>query len=357
MKTRELLQEQIEGGWHRGAQLWVAHRGAVIVDVAVGESEPGCDLDTTTPMLWMSSGKPLMAVALALLQQHGLLDWDDPVVKYIPEFKGGGKETITLRQVLTHTCGLRHADRITGESWEEIVSQISDLSIEPRWELGKTGGYHTGGTWVLLGEVLRRLDGRVPDTFYRDEIFRPLEMYGSGLGGRYLDGVLHVYDASGDGIGPHPLYGTAEDLRIPRPGRNGWGPAADLGKFYLEMRAAFSGKGKLLDRTTAEELVARHRRGVPDKTFGHPVDFGLGFYLNSHEYETAEKKISYGYGPDAGPGSFGHSGAQSSCGYYDPEHDLVVVWISNGMPGEPKHQERVRDIQRSIYTDLGLSGV
>ncbi len=353
VRTRELFQRQIDEGWHLGAQLWVARGGEVVVDLAVGESEPGRMLETATPMLWMSSGKPLMSVALALLVQRGVLGWDDPVSKSIPEFACEGKDGITLRQVLTHTCGLRHADRITGESWEDVVSQIVRLSVEPRWEIGNTGGYHTGGTWVLLGEVLRRVDGRMPDTFYRDEIFQPLGMDESGLGGRYLRLGIHVYDGSGEAVQPHPVYGTAEDLRLPRPGRNCWGSAGDLGKLYLEFRAALAGKGKLLEAETARELVTRHRQGIPDKTFGHPVDFGLGLYLNSHRYETQEKKMTYGYGSSAGVESFGHSGAQSSCGYYDPENDLAVVWISNGMPGEPRHQSRIREIQECIYADVG----
>jgi CubicO group peptidase (beta-lactamase class C family) len=306
-------------------------------------------------MLWMSSGKPLMSVALSLLVQKNSLHWDDPISKFIPEFTGGGKEAMTLRHVLTHTCGLRHADRINGKSWDDIVRQINSLSMEPRWELGETGGYHTGGTWVLLGEVLRRLDGRMPDTFYRDEIFEPLGMKRSGLGGRYLRQALRVYDTSDGAAEPHSIYTTTDDMRIPRPGRNSWGTAGDLGKFYLEFRAALSGKGKLLEKATAGELVARQRVGIPDKTFGHPVDFGLGIYLNSQRYETEAKKISYGYGPDAGRSTFGHSGAQSSCGYYDPENDLVVVWITNGMPGEPRHQSRIRDVQGSIYLELGLA--
>ena len=60
----------------------------------------------------------------------------------------------------------------------------------------------------------------------------------------------------------------------------------------------------------------------------------------------------YGYGPLCSEGTFGHSGAQSSCAFADPAHDLVVVWICNGLPGELRHQERARAINQAVYQDI-----
>ena len=63
----------------------------------------------------------------------------------------------------------------------------------------------------------------------------------------------------------------------------------------------------------------------------------------------------YGYGRHASRRTFGHSGFQSSTGFADPEHGLVVAAVVNGNPGEPAHTERFRDLTEAIYEDLGLA--
>jgi CubicO group peptidase (beta-lactamase class C family) len=64
--------------------------------------------------------------------------------------------------------------------------------------------------------------------------------------------------------------------------------------------------------------------------------------------------MPYGYGRKASPNTFGHSGNQSSCAFADPVHRLAVAWLTNGMPGERRSQQRQRAINNAIYEDLGL---
>lgn len=89
-----------------------------------------------------------------------------------------------------------------------------------------------------------------------------------------------------------------------------------------------------------------------DHTFKHVMDWGLGFILDSKQY--GSDTVPYGYGDHASPRTFGHSGAQSACAFADPEHDLAVAWLCNGLPGEARHQLRQRAINNAIYEDLGL---
>ena len=63
-------------------------------------------MDRDTIMLWLSSTKPIAAIAIAQLWEQEKLN-DDPVAKFIPEFGVNGKEPITIRQILTHTGGFR----------------------------------------------------------------------------------------------------------------------------------------------------------------------------------------------------------------------------------------------------------
>jgi len=60
-------------------------------------------------MLWMSSVKPVTAIAVAQMWERGLLAFDDPVAQHIPEFATSGKFAITIRHVLTHTGGFPKA--------------------------------------------------------------------------------------------------------------------------------------------------------------------------------------------------------------------------------------------------------
>jgi CubicO group peptidase (beta-lactamase class C family) len=64
--------------------------------------------------------------------------------------------------------------------------------------------------------------------------------------------------------------------------------------------------------------------------------------------------MPYGYGPYASDSTFGHSGSRSSVAFADPEIRLAVAAVMNGMPGEGRHQRRVRQVCAAVYEDLGL---
>src|SRR5436305_14370754 len=106
-RTLELLKQGIHDGLHAGAQLNVSRRGQTIAELALGESRPGVAMSPHTVNAWLSSGKPVAAVAIAQLWERGRLNLDDPVVRHIPEFAPHGKECVTIRHLLTHTAGLR----------------------------------------------------------------------------------------------------------------------------------------------------------------------------------------------------------------------------------------------------------
>ncbi len=104
---------------------------------------------------------------------------------------------------------------------------------------------------------------------------------------------------------------------------------------------------------TCSAMTARHRVGLYDHTFRHEMDWGLGFILDSkrHGMET----VPYRYGDHCSARTFGHSGSQSSAAFADPEHNLVIVLVFDGMPGETAHQKRMRACLNAIYEDLGIT--
>ena len=375
-RTRETLAAGIEQGLHLGAQLYVSlgagGEGELrSADLVIGERSVGQAMTPETVMLWLSSTKPVTAVAVAQLWQRGLVDLDDSIARYIPEFGAHGKERITLRHVLTHTGGIRLLNVGWPEaSWDEIIATICEARPEPRWIPGEKAGYHLASSWFLLGEVVRRVDGRHLRHYVREEIFEPLGMRDSWIGM-----PSEQFAAYGDRLGR--MYSTENSGRLERgwarevhvvgcsPGGNGHGPIRELGRFYemLLARGRWNG-AQILSPQTVEALTTPHRVGMYDQTFKHQLDWGLGFIINSNHYGADHKETPkrdappppYGYGRHASRRTFGHGGFQSSTGFADPEHRLVVALLTNGNPGEPRHTERFRDLTEAIYEDLGLVG-
>ena len=355
-RTNDLLHAGIERGLHIGAQLYVSLRGETIADVAIGEARPGVPMRADTLMLWLSAGKPVTAVAIAQLWQRGLLELDDCVAQHIPEFAAGGKENVTIRHLRTHTGGFRGMlGKWEDQSWEKIIVAVCAAPLEPRWRVGVDAGYHLGTSWYILGEIIRRLDGRPLEQYVRDEIFLPLGMSDCWIGmpaqqyRAYGDRIGFLHDTSGAA----PRTSFAQDTEAAaaqcRPGSGARGPARQLGRFYEML---LNRGEKIITSQTADAMTTRQRAGIYDKTFRHTIDFGLGFIIQSNQYGI--DTVPYGYGPHASPRTFGHGGARSSSGYCDPEHGLVVACILNGAPTEAQHDARMREINAAIYEDLGL---
>ena len=356
-KTVSLLKNGVAEGLHLGAQLYLSLQSATIADLAIGESEPGVFMGTDTIMPWLSSTKPVAAVAIGQLWEQGKLDLDYPVSRFIPEFANQGKGEITVRHLLTHTGGFRTADQCErGTEWATIIDCICNAPLEPGWVPGKKAGYHLSGSWYLLGELVRRLDGRPFENYVRDEIFEPVGMRDSWIGmspdqyRQYGDRIGLMYITEHETPELHPALNTEFTDCACRPGSGGRGPIRELGHFY-EMLLGFRREPPISAKTVSE-LTSRQRRGQFDHTFKHVIDWGLGFIVNSNQY--GSETVPYGYGRHCSAETFGHSGSQSSSAFADPAHGLVAAWVCNGMPGERRHQKRARELNSAIYEDLKL---
>jgi CubicO group peptidase (beta-lactamase class C family) len=234
---------------------------------------------------------------------------------------------------------------------------------------GEKAGYHPRTAWFIVGELVRRLDDarqRSYDRYVREEIFGPIGMADSWVGGmppeRYraygarigamFEDIHEDPPTDGDAMEGVPDERTCASVH---PGASGRGPMHDLGKFYQALlRGGAVDKGsRVLRSETVAELTRPQRVGMFDHTFKHAIDWGLGFIVNLQD-ASGRATMPYGYGPHASSRTFGHSGAESSCAFCDPEHEIVVAWACNGMPGEDAHQKRQRAINTAIYEDLEL---
>jgi CubicO group peptidase (beta-lactamase class C family) len=353
------LESGIASNLHIGAHASVRMNGGTVADIAIGESRPGVAMTADTLMLWLSSTKPIAAVCIAQLWERGLLGLDDRVVKFIPEFAGGGKDVITIRHLLTHTAGIRAAvNNFTRDSWEATIERICEATVEPGWVVGKKAGYHVASTWFILGELVRRIDGRAFEQYVREEIFLPLKMVDSWVGL-----PVEKYSEYGDRIGimqntdpafkPPHAWDTPEMAALCKPGGNGRGPMRELVRFYQMLLNGGSLDGaKIISPQTVEAMTARHRVGMFDHSFKHVMDWGLGFIVNNNQYGV--DTVRYGYGPHAAWRTYGHSGQKSSVAFADPKHQLAVALVFNGTPSDEAHDKRVRSVLTALYEDLEL---
>ena len=161
-----------------GAAFCLHVEGRKVVDLWGGTADvkTGRPYDGSTLQLVFSTTKGATAACANLLAQRGALDLDAPVATYWPEFAAAGKDSIPVRWLLCHKAGLPVIDkRLSLEealAWEPVIEALAVQ--QPVWEPGSAHGYHALTYGWLVGEVVRRVDGRSLGAFFAEEIARPL---------------------------------------------------------------------------------------------------------------------------------------------------------------------------------------
>ena len=309
----------------------------------------------------MSTTKPVAVVAIGQLWERNLLSLSEPVAKYIPEFGRNGKEGVLVEHLLTHTAGIPFADMAMWarlHEWCSVLGAICDASLEAGWEPGKRAGYHAYSAWFVLGELVRRIDGREFAQYVREEIFLPLGMSDCYVGmpaaeyQRYTNAgriaELRTLAKGGRIVGKR-FHGTSpNEVMACVPGANGRGPADQwlcLFQMLAEEGVAPDGT-RLLQPSTVRGLSMRYRVGMHDEVQGIKCDWSLGLSVGS--------TLS---GAHASADTFGHGGSQSSMGFCDPQHKLAVVVVCNARPGAQPHHDRMHRLATILYEDLSLAPV
>lgn len=344
----EVARAHFERGWHPGAQLGIYRDGHPVLDLRLGDAAaPGTRLE------WFSATKPVTAVAIHMLVERGALDLDTPIAGLWPEFAQGGKAACTVRHVLTHRGGFPvfpvdfPPERIA--DWEAVTSTVA--ALQAVWEPGTQIGYHPVTYGYVLGEVIRRVDGRMPREFFAGEIFGPLHMEAS-LGVEDVSIVAppramsEVTFEDPEGTERRTsriaqLFGSPYVLRAQVPAANVCGTAEALARFYamLEQGGALTLAGRevrLLRPETVAEATRVHVQTDHDLTSGLPSSYGLGFIAGGI------------FSPYDRRGVFGHSGQQSTISYADPSLGLAVAYVTNGLHDPLVVQLRTEEMVQAI---------
>lgn len=326
---RDVFEANFDAGLELGASLGVTWHGRLVVDLWSGFA----DVEATRPwekgtiVAVASTTKIMLMIAALMVIERGLLDLDAPVARYWPEYAQGGKAAVTVRDALTHQGGVPGFDvQIADEDLCDWTRATARLAAEPHWFDGERRicyHFHTYG--LLIGELIRRVDGRRPRQFLQEEIF-------SKVGADFLIGLtpdatsriaeLKMPDGAFEGDGILERMINSVDMTTMRtwprlsaelPSGNGYtnGRSIALAGAIIANGGLADGKRLLLPATIA--LAGQEHAYGPDPYLGM-LRLGLGFGIDSAEFPAAVPTAMHwgGYG---GSGCIMDPLSGISCGY------------------------------------------
>ncbi|GGZ71769.1 serine hydrolase [Streptomyces subrutilus] len=340
-EARRFLGPSPEHPYYAGAVVLAGRGRTVALHRAMGDAVRYADYDGRTDrataypaaeriamaedtVFDLASLTKLFTSILAVQQmERGRLELEAPVRRHLPEFTGGGKERITVRQLLTHTSGLRSWAPFYQESTR--AGQLRLLwSVQAQETPGSVYRY-SDLNLITLQLLLERITGRTLDVLLHDEITAPLGMHRtrfnpplswrrvtaatevqrppwSGLDRGLVWGEVHDENAYAlGGVAGHAgVFGTAWDLAV-------------LARTLLD-GGAYAGR-RILRPGSVELLFTDYNTAFPGD------DHGLGFELYQHWY----------MGAMATPHSAGHTGFTGTSLVLDPSTDSFLVLLGNAV--------------------------
>ncbi|WP_433579291.1 serine hydrolase domain-containing protein [Nocardia brasiliensis] len=331
-----------------GGALAVYLHGEPVVDVWAGFARPGVPWAQDTVAMAFSTGKGVASTLLHRFAERGLLDYDELVTAYWPEFGAAGKDGITVRELLTHRAGLhRLRDLLPGpvERFFDDVAVTEALAAgtpDPRRLV--TSGYHGITFGHLVAELVRRVSGAKFTDVLRTEIAEPLgaeELWfrvPEAERGRIATNFPRLTVAGMSWENSRRLTrrtrfaaamdttpnGFAELIADPRlhdsvmPGVNGVFSARALARLYGALADGGTLDGFQLLRPETITAMAERQIFTPDYVLALRIPWALGFHGVPMKPSKAEP-IS----------AFGHFGLGGSGAFADPATGLGLAFVTN----------------------------
>lgn len=356
--------------------------GEKVVDLwgGVRDAREGSPWEEHTLVLVYSTSKGLAAMTLALCHARGLLDYDERVSAYWPEFAQAGKGRVTVRQLLGHEAGLPVIDEPLDagllEDFDGLAAAIARQ--RPAWEPGTRHGYHGVSLGWYEGELVRRVDParRTLGRFFAAEIAAPLALdvhFGIRDGThseriariervpalKALPQVRHLPPRMARALlNPrsltfrtfaNPRLRSPADLdrrqfrRLEFPAGGALGTARDIARAYAAFCAPSPELG--LTSTTLEELTrfpSPPTRGWHDEVLKVDTAFSLGFARPLHAFRFGSSERA-----------FGHPGAGGSFAFADPDRGVAFAYVMNRLGPHLNDDPREKALRDAIYRCLG----
>jgi CubicO group peptidase (beta-lactamase class C family) len=374
------MQAYVDQKQLAGIATILARHGKVVHESAYGvmDLQSKAPLKTDSIVRIFSMTKPITGVAMMMLYEEGKWRINDPISRYIPEFKdlkvfaGMGpdgkpileapKHAPTMGELMSHTAGFTYGlfgaspvdkmyqtdNPLAAPNLQEFINKLAKLPL----------AYQPGEGWMysvsvdVQGYLVEKLSGKTLGEFMRERIFNPLKMNDTGFSvpADKLSRVATIYNG-----GPNGLVPTPRDPNISaEPGLpQGGGGLYSTGKDYLRFVQMLANEGELdgqrLLAPSSVELMRTNR--VPDAIrtgkFGignYRQQPGLGFGLDFAILEDPLK-----LGSTAGKGSYLWDGIAGTWFWVDPTHDVVFIGIIQRMMGSPMGSlPNIEDLSRQL---------
>lgn len=327
-----IVEAGIQAGGFPGAAVVVGHKGKSVLQRGYGRldwasSSPAVNASHTIYDIASLTKVVGTTTAIMILFDQGRVSLDAPVSRYVPEFSGGEKDLVTVRQLLVHRSGLppgRDIWRVTHDPAEarRIILE-TPLSFHP----GQYYEYSDLGADVL-GYIVEAVSGQSLDEFLQDYVFHPLGMYDTGF--RPADS-LKARIAPTEVAPPrgYPIQGEVHDENAFAMGGVAghaglFSTAADLSVFAEMMLNGGEYDGVRIIADSTVQLFTTRAAGHRALGWDTPTgSYGSGHYLSEY--------------------AFGHTGFTGTSMWIDPERDMFVVLLTNRV-----HAARARNPQKVI---------
>jgi CubicO group peptidase (beta-lactamase class C family) len=356
-RVQAVIDGLVESGAENGVQAAVYHRGELIVDAVAGVADPttGRPVASDTLFYAASAVKGVAATIVHVLVEQGVFGYDTLVAELWPEFGAHGKETTTVRHVLTHSAGVPAvpADLTVDQlcDWGGMCALIA--GFEPWWKPGDRVGYHAVTFGFIVGEVVRRATGKPISQVLAEGIGERLGVAGElffGVPADALDRVARFEDdpagtamfaslppdfplfkAAPRQLFPNAAYANNVDLLTSDVPAGGVVTARSMARMYAALLDEVDGV-RLVSPDRLREISSLATIGDDEMT-GSPAQYGLGYTMGQ-----------IGMRP-VGPSVFGHVGVGGGAAYADSATGVSVAVTKNRFnPVEINAFEQVWDL-------------
>ena len=368
LKIKKIFSNQINSGYELGCSVAVEYKGKEVINLYGGytdETKTNLWKKNTLVNVW-SVTKAVTGVCIAKLISENKLDVNNKVSYYWPEYDCNGKSNTKVIDLLTHRAGMfafeDNYPKCSWNDWEEFTSALEKQ--KPFREPGLSQGYHAMTFAWLVGEIIRRIDGRMPGDYFKEEIAEPFNLdFHIGLsednihrcadvGYKRLDNLnpqlgfikfipniflnkdlnnLKETFISGDfkkafksdrldKDGPNSLDWRTAQI----PAANGHGTAQSLAKLFGILSTGCQRDNiKILDNDTLTNSTKIHSSGPDTVLFGTILNFGYCFMLRGNE----DNKVSFA--PVFKENAFGHAGIGGSVAFGDSKNKIGYAFVCN----------------------------
>lgn len=339
------IQSFIDQGQLSGAVTLVAQEGKILSFEATGLQ----DIESKTPMskdslFWIASmTKPITALAVMMLQDEGKLNIEDPVQKYLPEFKGQmllkekseartvlvkPSRPITIKDLLTHTSGLVNVSPLDGDAIDvlSLKEAVMTYALSPlQFEPGSKWSYCNPGI-NTLGRIIEVVSGEEYARFLEKRLFKPLRMKNTDFwpNKKELETLATSYKPTADGKSLEVAtirYLTppfSNHKRTPLAAGGLFSTAEDLYQLYSMLLNGGEKDGKRYISEAALKLMTQSHTGDLKAGFTEGMGMGLGFQVVVKPVDVTAM---------LSPGTYGHGGAHGTQGWIDPVKKTVHILL------------------------------